>query len=286
MVNPGSPSRHDPRAICNAYFVLAKKWLTFALLCKLLIFVVGTITVFVPSLGGYIPPLLITLFAIIAELFSWRSDVYKGSAEALLRKLDARDSLGWAISGAEMSDLGIRSPKKLSKLVSAAALNQEYFASQEGVGAKRTLENIQESAWWSKHLSERMGQYYLLLTVGLIIGLVLVLAASVETVRNYTLLVGIGRVVTASLMLVFSLGLFRSVLGYYSFAGKAARIEERIEHLLGNVSITEIDAIKVMHEYQLARSSAPLIPSWLWEQMKDDLNEMWHQYRQPHANQP
>lgn len=286
MVKPGTSSPHNPRAICDTYFALAKKWLTFTLVCKFLIFVFGIITVFIPRIAGYLPPLLITVLAIVAEFFSWLSDVYKGNAETLLRKLDARDSLGWAISKAEMSDLEIRSPKKLAQLVSATVLNQNYFASQENVGARRTLENFQESAWWSKHLCTRMGQYYLTLTIILIVGSFFVLAASIETVRDYTFLVGIGRVVTASLMLVFSLGLVRAVLGYYEFAKKAAHIEERIEHLLENTTVIEIDAIKVMHEYQLARSAAPLIPSWVWKQMQRKLNETWHQYWLPHKNQP
>jgi hypothetical protein len=271
-------SKCDPRAICNAYFGLAKKWLTIALVCRFLIFLTGTVSVLVPGLAGYAPPLIVTLLAISAELVSWRSDSYKSDAEVLLRKLDARDSLGWQISGAEMSDLGIRSPKKLHKLVAAA--NDDYFASREGIGARRTLENIQESAWWSKHLAERIKQYYLVLTVGLIVGLIVVLIVSIDTVRNYTLLGGIGRVVTAALMLVFSLGLFRSVMGYSGFAAKAARIEERIEHLLSNSQVGEVDAIKIMQEYHLSRASAPLIPSWVWKQMQGDLNEMWKQYRQ------
>ncbi|MBR8834968.1 MAG: hypothetical protein DSM106950_13255 [Stigonema ocellatum SAG 48.90 = DSM 106950] len=81
-------------------------------------------------------------------------------------------------------------------------------------------------------------------------------------------------------MLVFSLGLFRFVMGYYGFSRKAAQIEENIEKLIKLKTFDDTEAIKVMQEYHIARASAPLIPSWVWKQMRNDLNEMWNKYRQ------
>jgi hypothetical protein len=40
-----------------------------------------------------------------------------------------------------------------------------------------------------------------------------------------------------------------------------------------------VQAIKIAHEYQLARMIAPLIPSWIWKRKRDDLNELWATYR-------
>lgn len=277
MVNKRLKS--DPRALCQAYFELAKKWSIAALWCKFLVFFVGILAVLLPLIPRYTPFLIIFL-EILSELFLWRSDVNKGTAEALLRKLDARNSFGWAISNAEMSDLLIRSPSNVDRLVFAEALAQEYFASQEGVGAKRALENIQESAWWSKHLSERMGQYYLIGTCTLISLSIIVLLFCVQTLGNINNLTSIGRIVTSTLMLVFSLSLFRSVVGYFDFSNKAERIEKSVENLLASQHLDDSEAIKIMNEYHLARAAAPLIPSWLWKSMRPSLNEMWQKYRQ------
>lgn len=279
MANQTSSLRYDPRTLSQAYFELAKRWIIAAISSKILIFLFGLLTVFLPIIPGY-APFIITIFSIASDLFAWRSDMIKGTADTLLRKLDQWDSFGWAISRAEMSDILMRCPTNLYKLAPNEIVGEEYFASKEGIGAKRAMENIQESAWWSKHLSERMGQYCFAITCILIAVLFGVLLLSVQTVSSFNTLANTGRVVTSSLMLVFSLGLFRFVMGYYGFSRKAAQIEEKIENLIKLKTFDDTEAIKVVQEYHIARASAPLIPSWVWKQMRNDLNEMWKKYRQ------
>ncbi len=181
MANQANSSRYDPRTLCQAYFELAKRWIIAAILSKILIFLFGILTIFLPIIPGY-APFVITVFSIASDLFAWRSDMIKGTADTLLRKLDQWDSFGWAISRAEMSDLLMRSPTNLYKLAPTEIVGEEYFASKEGIGAKRAMENIQESAWWSKHLSERMGQYCFAVTCILIAILFGVLLLSIQTV--------------------------------------------------------------------------------------------------------
>lgn len=279
MANKASNFKHDPRTLCQAYFEISKRWMIAAISSKVLIFIIGMITFSLPIISGY-APFLVTIFAIISDLLSWHSDMIKGTAEALLRKLDLWDSFGWAISKAEMSDILMRSPTNLYKLAPVEVVGEEYFASKEGIGAKRALENIQESAWWSKHQSERMGHYCLTVTCILITVLFGVLLVSVQTVSSSNTLANIGRVVTSALMLVFSLGLFKFVMGYYGFSRKAAQIEKEIEVLILSQTLGITEAIKVTHEYQIARAAAPLIPSWVWKLMRPALNEMWKKYRQ------
>lgn len=279
MANTASNLKHDPRTLSQAYFELSKRWMIAAISSKILIFAFGTLTIFLPIIPGY-APLIITIVSIASVLFAWRSDTIKGTAETLLRKLDYWNSFGWAMSKAELSDILMRCPSNLYKLAPNEILGEEYFASKEAIGAKRAMENIQESAWWSKHLSERMGQYCFAAACILIAVLFAVLLLSVQTVGTSHTLANTGRVVTSALMLVFSLGLFRFVVGYYAFSRKAAQVDERIENLIKLQTFDDTEAIKVVQEYHIARASAPLIPSWVWKQMRDELNEMWEKYRQ------
>lgn len=278
MANSSNQVKHNPRALCQVYFTLAKRWARFSLVCKLAGFLVGVLTVLLPLVPAY-APVLVFMLAMMADWLAWRSDTHKGIAEAWLRKLDGRDSFDWAISGAELSDLLMRSPSKVDKLVIAKALSEEYFASKEPPGTTRALENLQESAWWSKHLSERMRNYYLAGTCLLVASAVLVLLISVQAIDNKQTLSSLGRIVTSVLTLVFSLNLFRSVLGYHNFSVKAGQIEKSTENLLASQGVQESEAIKLMSEYQLARASAPLIPTWLWNRMEGELNATWKQYR-------
>ncbi len=80
-------------------------------------------------------------------------------------------------------------------------------------------------------------------------------------------------------MLIFSLGLIRFILGYYQFSSQASRVEIQAARLLELDSVNQDQAIKLIYEYQLSRAVAPLLPSWLWKLMRNDLNRLWQEYR-------
>ncbi len=265
--------QHDIRAICRAYFELAKERYSATITCKLLVFVVGILSLFKIF---YEYSRLITFFLILlSEWLNYLSEKNKGIAEALLRKLDAQNSFGWLISNAEVSDIIINCSKNLEKFI----FEDTYFASQEEIGAKRALENIQESAWWSKHLAKRMGDYYLvgnLIFFVIWIGVLFVGIKATDNISNLSILLNI---VVLALMLVFSLSLLRSMTSYYKFSNAAEKIEKNAGQLLLGQDIHDSDAMKIMFEYHLIRANAPLLPSWLWKSMRDDLNNIWRQYR-------
>ncbi len=278
MVDQGKSSSHNLRTLSRALFDVAKHWRTAELALRLSVFVVGVVVILLSILPKY-APFLIALLTIAAELCLLRSDTIKGTAESLLRKLDVQESFGWPISKVEVSDLLIQSPAKLRKKFSTSGMQEQYFASHQESGPRRALENVQESAWWSKHLARRTGHYYLAATLILTIVSLGALLVSIETIQNYDVLSNVGRVVTSTFMLVFSLGLVRFTLGYYRFGASAAQIEGKAEHLLESDDSDPLQAIKVMHEYQLARAVAPLLSSWIWKLMSDDLNSLWKTYR-------
>jgi hypothetical protein len=278
MVN-NPTSNDDLKPLSQAYYELAKRWWWWSIGCKLFVFIVGLTSTLLVIFPIYAPFLAATL-EIVSEICLWRSDTIKDSAEALRRKLDARESFGWSISNAELSDLYIKTPNSLHKLAPRETQGENYFASQLPVGEKRALENIQESAWWSKHLSGKMFQYCLIISLFILAIILATLIVCIQTSSSKDALINIARIVTSTLMLFFILGLFRRIIGYYQFSQKAAEIESKIEILLNTQNITESDAIKIMHEYQLARSSSPLIPSFIWKQMRGKLNIMWTKYRQ------
>ncbi len=269
---------YDLRTLSQAYFKIAKKWWGFSATCKVLTFSIGLISTIFIILPAY-TPITVTFLEIASEICLWRSDAIKGNAEVLLRKLDARDSFGWQISSAELSDFFAKAPKQFENLAPAETKGEDYFASKAGLGAIKALENIQESAWWSKHLAERMTQYCLFISISILVTSLITLLISIQTISDNNVLTSLGRTVTSALMLIFTLGLFRMAINYYEFSQKAKEIEYNIDALLNNQNINDSDAIKIMHEYQLARASAPLIPYFVWRQMRDKLNVTWKDCR-------
>jgi hypothetical protein len=269
--------KHDPRKLCNAYFRLAKRWWMAVLLCKFSIVLIGALVVWLSVLSK-LTPFVVFLLTVTSEWLLWRSDGAKATAESLLRKLDFRDGLGWEISRDELSDVLARTPAKMRGKIPPEGHQQDYFASRDEHGPKRALKNIQESAWWSKHLAEKMGQYTLAFTVVCVVGSLFILIVSLSTVANFDALSGVGRVVTSVLMLLLSLGLIRLTLNYYGFSRKAQRAEERVGELL-KYGFGDMEAVKVYNEYHLSRAAAPLIPDQVWKWNQKYLNEFWEEYR-------
>jgi hypothetical protein len=169
---------------------------------------------------------------------------------------------------------------KIDNLVMEEALQQAYFASQGTQGTRRALENLQESAWWSKHLTERMWWYYAIATALLFILSLIILLINIYIFDDKNVLSSVGRIITSTLILTISLNLSRYILNYHNFSLKSGNIEAIANSLLKSSTLQESEVIKLWNEYHLARSSAPLIPTWLWNTMRDRLNETWRQYRQ------
>lgn len=277
MVEVGK-QKHDPRVLDQILFETAKKWWYSSLALRTAAATVGIVSVLF-SLLPKVAPFVVAALAVAAELTLWRAESVRRLAEALLRKLDALDSFGWPISKAEMSDMLVRISITLrSKLVRDESA-QDYFASQAPWGAKRAVENIQESAWWSKHLSTRTMTICLILTCLLLGASLFTLVIGIETIHNFDVLSNIGRAVTLVVVLVMSLGLIRLTVGYHNFSERSRDIEDYAERLLRSGEVDETQAIKVMHEYQLARAGSPMLPTFVWHMMRSSLDQLWREYR-------
>jgi uncharacterized membrane protein len=270
--------KYNPRLLCQTLFDHSKQLAVIALLFKLGAFAFGALMVLLAATFELLP-LVIAAILILAELFQWRSDHIRGVAETILRKLDAYQSFGWQIDTAEMSDVLARTPFSIKKAISGKEPSYEYFSTKEVESPKKALENVRESAWWSKHLAERTGHFYLAVTLILVLGSFLILIVSIETIRNFTVLVNVARVATSVIMLLFSMRLIRLTFDYYNFSRKAHIVENRAEDFLQRKA-DKVHAIKLMYDYQLARAASPLIPTWIWKSMSTELNELWNLYRQ------
>lgn len=270
--------KHDVRALAAEIYEIAKGWLILSMLCKLATFALGVGAILFASLSQA-SPFLVAFLSAASELSAWQSDRRRGLAEALRRKVDLEDSLGWPISRVEMSDLLVRIPSKVCKKVEGQTGRKPYFDSKEPPGVKRALENVRESAWWSKHLAEKAYSIYLTVMLILVLISLIVLVVSIQTIQDFDMLSNIGRVATSTIMLIFSLSLLRSTIGYYRFSDGAGRIEAQAEQLLNSNCEDSIQAIKTVNEYHLIRATAPAIPTWLWKFYRDMFNESWTSYR-------
>jgi hypothetical protein len=266
---------HNVDEIRNAVYARCKRWLAVALSLKGLLFAGGTLTV-LSSVDSLIAPLVIAALAAASELAMWRSDFVKGVAEAVQRKLDFENSFGWHITNADLRDVLARYATDLQALQEESTSN--YFASQEPPGPQRALQNLQESAWWSKHLTESMWKVCLIGICVLVVLCLGLLLTSIQAISDQAVRVSIAKVITSGILLLFSLNLLRSMVGYFTFSKKAEKTEDAASKLLETGSARDIDPIKIWQEYQLARASAPLLPTWMWKLRQRRLNQLWQHY--------
>ncbi len=268
---------HNPRTIARCLYDGAKQYLAASLVLKCLAAIVG-ISVIVKGLSAPNPWLMVVL-ALIAEGFQLRSDYCKSRAESLQRKIELDQGLGWPISGAELSDYLVKLMPKKRRQIEATA-KENYFASDREAGARHLLENLQESAWWSKELAGNMTGVIGVLVLLLLAGSIGTFATTFEKAESFTLLENVNRLTSSIVAIAITLGLLKQFVGYFSFSRKSEQIEKATLPLLAiSTEPSEMDAIKLLHDYQIARAGAPLVPNILWRIRRNSLNELWDSYR-------
>ncbi len=268
----------DPWVLCKCLDRSSKWRWGISLISKGAAFAVG-LAVFLPHIPSEPIPFVVAGLTLFSELAGYRMERVKGIAQGLRRKLEALNSFGWEISNRELSDLIARCSGSVKKRAKSEVTDEPYYASKEQPGPKRAAENVMESAWWSKHLSESMF-WTCSVTIGIAIcGSLVALVVSILAITDHSTLSSVARLVTSVLLLGLSCGLVRLAMGYYNFGQKAGQVEVQAESLLTK-KVVLIDAVKLLHEYQLARSSAPIIPEWIWKWKRDELNSLWLTYRQ------
>jgi len=264
-------------ALARSWDRCAKWWWGASLILKALGFTTGALILFpVPQEPL---PFVVAAFTILAELATYRSDALRGAAQGMRRKLDIQDSFGWQIPSLEFSDLLARCPKSVKARAERDKTPESYFASIEPVGPIRALDNVSESAWWTKHLAESMWRICVtVLVIGLTVAVVTLITA-LQTQNVHTTQVNTARIVTGFLMLLLSTGLIKLTFGYSNLAKKASAREASACRLLETQQVEDLDAFRVMYEYHVDRATGLIIPTWIWNLRRGELNQIWENHR-------
>jgi hypothetical protein len=251
-------------------FSSAKRWFAAAQVVRVVAVFSGLLSLR-SALAPFVP---FTVFVLtgVAEALLWRSDTIKALAERALRLLEMQNGVGSEPPASELADIAAEAPAHVREGAKQAS-REPYYAASTAPGPIRLLQNVQESARWTKHLAGSMFTITLCTMIALALLSLTFLITSVNLVVTAQDLRIVARVVTAALMLVFSLGLFRITIGYNTLRDKARTAESRgaAAEAAGADMVT---AIRIVHDYQLARAAAPLIPDWIHRFRSTALNEI------------
>lgn len=253
----------------------SKRWWGAALICQGLIV---AINFFITFANVWVQPaaLVAGLLAIIYTLIQWRSDSFKRTSDSVKRKSELSDGLGWPITGKEISDLLATTPKSIREKIRLPS-GSAYYSSKAPKSPHRLVANVEESSWWSKHLAGSMVKGSAAISVIILALAISTMAITLESAPTQTTAENVAKVTTSVIVFLFSGGYFRLTFEYNRFAKEAENIENRADNLKKQNDVSDVEALKLLHDYQIIRAGSPLIPTWLWKMRRKDLNESWEE---------
>lgn len=272
------------RKIIAKTFRKAKRWCFFYMGCQFCVFVLAVTSIFV-ELNANLIAVTAFLGVLFAEYFSWRSDCWKSQGESAKRKLEVADGLGIAPDRRGIADWLAGRPKGFIGDVNVDEIEGSEFDSRQPGGPLRVVENTLESAWWSKHESRRMVCYLSVLLTVVVVAALVALTTSisalkgVQTEQSGALVQNVGGIVCYVLVFILSINLLRLVMDFRAFEREAEGILRRCKEALKSSDLADREALALMHDYQTARGSAPLLPTIVWRIHRKHLREQWVNYR-------
>lgn len=216
-------------------------------------------------------PYAVAILAGAAELAAWRSDVLKSKAERALRMTEWQDGLGVVVDREEVFDVTSGYP-----IVGAPKRVEPYFSSLLNAGPERLATNLRESSWWTRHLCTSMFRLVATVTGVVVLASIAFLLWNLTQVATDSARVAAARVATAMLMTIVSLGFVRLAYSYSVLASRAERAGREAK-ALAKGGFTQTEAIRALHEYQLARATGPLIPDTMYNFRRATLNKLWQE---------
>lgn len=259
--------------IIKTQFSISKKWYLVSIACGVTAFFIDIFAILENQLSVLLVYIAIFL-PLINTISVWRSDKFKEIAEKTLQKFELSKSLGWEISTRDIADLLVDSPKRV-KVAANSVHDSQYFASNLEIGSKKLLSNLEESAWWTSHLSKRMCIYVGSIGIVMLILSFTTLFIALINKTNPTFSENIAMIIISLIVFLFSGGYIRLAFDYHHLSSQSKKISEIAELYKNNIDITEIDAVILLHDYQIDRVISPLIPDWIWLIMRDQLNSLW-----------
>jgi hypothetical protein len=273
-----SAPEYNLRALETGLFDTAKGYWRNNLLCKGFAASYGIASVLLDmNIGTVVIPVF--LLTVLSEVFSHLSDSTKGLAQRLHDKLDLRDSFGWKIENDEVRTFVVKAPGMVRESAQKDA-PEPWFENTGENTVQRALENLEESSWWTEELSSRAFSYLMWISLGVAVVVVVYLVVVALYMPQQRQPTGT-RIGIAVLSLLPSLGVIKLILGYYALSQASLAIRKEAHKFLAEYKRVppEVSVIKLWFEYQAKRSSAPMLPSWIYDWNRDLLNKLWKDYK-------
>jgi hypothetical protein len=252
----------------------SKRWWGIGIGLQFIVVGINIVIVLVVGSFSQSLSLLAALLSIGYVFTQWYSDRLKRVSDSVKRKFEMYDGLGWKLTPKEVSDLIVAVPEKIINDAKIPS-DEPFFDSDAPPSPQRVIQNLEESSWWTKHLADSMTKVTALVCAGIFAIASVTMVIALQTITNQTVVVILSKIIVSIIVFIFSGGYFRMSFEYFRLSKEAEKIEDRASKILSTRKITETVALKELHEYQIARSGAPPIPTWIWSIRQKRLNQAW-----------
>jgi hypothetical protein len=273
MVKPMLSKHINWEKVSSSLANLSKRWWGAGIGLQVLVVLIN-IAMVLDSNFVQVLFFLVALLSIFYVLTQWQSDRLRRISDSVKRKYELLDGLGWRITPKEISDLIASVPEKIIESAKAST-GDNYFESSNPPSSTRLLQNLEESSWWTKHLAESMMKITAVICASIFALATITLLLGLQAVPNQLLAIVFAKIAVSIIVFVFSGGYFRMSFEFFRLSKEAEKIEDQVVRLLIDKDATEITALKTLHEYQIVRSGAPQIPTWIWSFRQRQLNQAW-----------
>lgn len=259
----------------NAAYVRAKDWARSSIVLQVFLYLSSVLAVSFPACS--LKYLVVALpLALLGAYLATEASKHKSTAESLKREQEHCEGLGKAPNKHRIANLRVTFPKGLNKELNRLLDEGTTYASQLPVGIPKTLENLSESAWFSHHLSASCGRMLGWLFFGALALSTWLLLLCSTALAGSSVAATSAQSVASTLAFLISVGIFKHWMGYISFSQRADGVFNEARRMLSaKEPASAEDALKLLSEYQVARASAPLVPTWVWQLNQKRLNQNW-----------
>jgi hypothetical protein len=261
-------------SLVNQAYDKAKWWSGSVIGLQTTLFVAGVIAIFFSKFTLSYPWIALPL-ALLGAWMSGRAAKFKGMAERAKRQHEYLAGFGVAPSRGMLADLRVSLARELPEETDRLLHQGITYSSGKPPGAARVLENLCESGWFTKHLADWCASALRALFLGTVVIAVTLLLLSATSLSGTPVGIVAAKFVAATLIFLISIGTLRSWLAYAALSQKAGGIDAEASRLLAAGKLDAFEAQRLLAEYQLARASAPLVPTWVWRFRRDTLNKHW-----------
>lgn len=219
----------------------------------------------------------LAVVALIAEILAWwfryKGEHYHRLSRELMRRAMLLNTFGKSNESLDVTDLLNSFGEE--KLKQKAEQLEEQFYQESYYHSEKLLDNLQESAFWSKHLFAIAAQRTIWLLVLISFAVIFIVFLIEPLVINQDISL-IPKIIVVFLVFVIADEL-SSAFAWWEAANRCDAVDRRVEKILAEVNEPSQEAIlAIFSDYAVATATAPPIPKHLYEAEWNHLTESWN----------